>query len=53
MEGSQVSVDVRQVLVVPTEVATSVDPVLVASVGVGSHEEPPERYTEETQIKYM
>lgn len=49
MKASRRSVDIRQVLVVPIEVATTVDPVLAASVRVGAQLEPPERHnTDET-----
>lgn len=41
MKADGLSVDIGQVLVVPIEVATAVDPVLGAGVRVGAHLEPP------------
>lgn len=43
MKASRVSVYIRQVLVVPIEVAATVDPVLGAGVWVGAHLEPPKK----------
>lgn len=45
MKAGRLSVDIGQVLVVPIEVATAVDPVLGAGVRVGAHLEPPEKCT--------
>lgn len=45
MKASGQSVDIGQVLVVPIEVATSIEPALGAGVRVGPHLEPPERHT--------
>lgn len=44
MKASRRSVDIWQVLVVPIEVATGVEPGLGAGVRVGAHLEPPERH---------
>ena len=45
MKAGRLSVDIGQVLVVPIEVATAVDPVLGAGVRVGAILEPSEKCT--------
>lgn len=42
-KASRFSVDIRQVLVVPVEVSTSVDPILGTCVWIGAHLEPPKK----------
>ncbi len=51
MKASRLSVDIRQVFVVPIEVATGVEPSLHARVRVGAHLEPPVRH--KTQIQCL
>lgn len=43
MKGSRLSVDVWEILVVPVEVVTIVDPILIAGVRVGAQMEPSEK----------
>lgn len=46
LKSSGLSVDIRQVLVVPIEVAPSVEPALGAGVRVSAHLEPPVGHTD-------
>ena len=52
MKARVLSVDVGQVLVVPIEVATGVEPPLGAGVRVGAHLEPPERHTNTESMQF-
>lgn len=49
-KASRFSVDIGQVLVVPVEVSTSVDPILGTCVWIGAHLEPPKRSTQVTLL---
>lgn len=53
MRASGLSVDIGQVLVVPVEVATGVEPALGAGVWVGAHLEPPERHAGERFVEVI